>query len=111
MIAVLVIFIELSGCTGSNSQSDEEKKFIGTWKTNTNELKTYLGKTVTFFSDGTVSLEGMAGAVYKIKDGKLVIATEDEELQFPFDYTFSNNGNTLTLIHIDDGTPIIYTKQ
>jgi len=110
-IIVLLVCVGLSGC--SNNPFDTEKnKFVGTWKTNSTESfnPANLG-TVIFFSDGTLSLSGLGGMKYEIKDGKLVISTNNNELQYTFEYSFSNSNTVLTLSLVGTDNPVVYTKQ
>lgn len=91
----------------------EEDKFVGTWKTDSSGAIMDLGKIVTFFSDGTVTLQVMGlTATYEIKEGYLAIEFYTEVYhRFLYDYEFSNSGNTLTLTSHSTGSIYVYTKQ
>jgi len=73
-------------------------KFIGAWSE---------GETVsiTFSSDGTYSSGG--DGTFELSDGKLVLIN----LGDTFEYSFSDDDNTLTLTNIDTGVVTILTKQ
>ena len=69
-IAVLLIFIGLSGCNDTISNSDINR-FVGTWKAKT-------GYEMTFFSNGTCHAVNF-GERYEIEDGKLVFIIDAYE--------------------------------
>ena len=115
---VLLIIGGLSGCNQlGNSLNPEKNKFVGTWINSqttvyplSNKSFTYTF-TISFFSDGTCSLNGASGT-WDIKDGKLVIDTNANG--YPqssvYSYLFSENNTTLTLID-SSGNETLYTKQ
>lgn len=85
--------------TKQTSQDNNDfDKFIGAWGK---------GETVsiTFFSDGTYSSGG--DGTFELSDGKLVLTN----LGDTFEYSFSDDDNTLTLTNIDNGVVTILTKQ
>ncbi|PNX48335.1 MAG: hypothetical protein BV456_09885, partial [Thermoplasmata archaeon M8B2D] len=89
------------------SEKSDEEKFIGTWK---NTEPSY--NTITFLSDGSGSSSGLL-MLWEIKDGKLVITvsiagTPHETI---YDYVFSDDNQTLTLIDTYSELSYIYTKQ
>jgi hypothetical protein len=100
-ISTLLVVLVLSGCIESQSQSSEEKRFVGTWNMEGVE------KTVIFHSDGDMNV--VFGDKYEVKDGKLVILTRfaGGYTQESYDYTFSNNDTRLILINID--TKVIHS--
>ena len=77
---------------------DDFDKFIGAW----GEGETV---SITFFSDGTYSSGG--DGTFELSDGKLVLTN----LGDTFEYSFSDDDNTLTLTNIDTGVVTILTKQ
>jgi len=95
-IIVILLTVGLSGCTETNSLSEEEKRFVGSWIMQGQE------DIITFYSDGGMS-GSFGGDKYEIKDGKLVILTKisggyTQEL---YNYSFSNNDTKLILININ----------
>jgi len=98
-IILILIIVGLSGC---NNPSDTEKiKFVGTWNYLGNDTISW-GNYLTFFSNGSVDLDynGIVG-IYEIKDGKLALnyILNGNPSQLLFDYSFSDNGNKMTLIN------------
>jgi len=85
---------EQNGVGGGN----DFDKFIGAWS----EEETV---SITFFSDGTYSSGG--DGTFELSDGKLVLTN----LGDTFEYSFSDDDNTLTLTNIDTGVVTILTKQ
>lgn len=107
LIALMVIGVGfLSGCNEQTGvTTNEEEKFVGTWYKE--------GGSATFFSDGSaVDPQGMAND-WELKDGNLVISYEFEgtELSIIYDYSFSNNQKTLTIVRKDTGEVIVYNKE
>ena len=113
IVILFITVITLSGCTSSTSDIDKNK-FIGTWK------KQDTTQTITFLSNGTVPnyIPSITGN-WEIKDKKLVITISITDVTFDivYDFSFSNNDNTLSLILIQpkgvgyDYTAGLYTKQ
>lgn len=101
IVAILLICVGLSGC---NEQSSEENKFLGTWINET-------GETTIFHENGTTTsilgdLQGMG--TWKLENDRLIITFG---LLLTFDYSFSNNDETLTLINMDTGLTFVNIKQ
>ena len=112
LIVLMVISVGfLSGCNESegDSQSSEENRFVGTWKTN--NVYMTLGTTMTFFSDGTCSY--VLAPNYEVKDEKLVffMHPDGDKIQYFYDYSFSDNDTKLTLTSVYTAISDIYTKQ
>jgi hypothetical protein len=109
-LVIVVLFISviwLSGCDEiGNPLSGDESKFIGTWHSES-DLDIY---TMIFFSDGTGSFIGLS-TLWELKDGKLVIITAGEEMTLTYDYSFSDDDNTLTVIDVSSGRSRVYIKQ
>lgn len=100
--AILLLAVGLSGC---NEQSSEESKFLGTWIDNT-------GETTIFHEDGTTTsiLGDLQGTgTWKLENDRLIITFQG--LILTFDYSFSNNDETLTLINVDTGLTFVNIKQ
>jgi len=85
---------EQNGVGGGN----DFDKFIGAWGEEE-------AVSITFFSDGTYSSGG--DGTFELSDGKLVLTN----LGDTFEYSFSDDDNTLTLTNIDTGVVTILTKQ
>ena len=101
-IVVLLLAVGLSGC---NEQSSEESKFLGTWIDDT-------GETTIFHEDGTTTsiLGDLQGTgTWKLENDRLIITFQG--LILTFDYSFSNNDETLTLINVDTGLTFVNIKQ
>lgn len=91
VVAVLLIGVLFSGCFDGDDESSEESRFIGTWiKTESIETWDHRLEILTFFSDGTVSVQGQTQN-WEVKEGTLVIE------QIVYNYQFSNNYNALNL--------------
>lgn len=104
-VTLIFLFLVLGGCNDLNNISSEEEKFIGTWVTiGENPL------SFNFSSDGTGSFSG-ASLNWELKDGKFVIKLMPGEVIFTYDYSFLDNGNTLTLTDLQVGKSLIYYKQ
>jgi hypothetical protein len=110
-ISMLVIFVNLSGCTETNSD-----KFVGVWKgISISEDETY-NITFTFNEDKTVKQECHETHVhmfyYEIKNDVLCL-TFMELPEIPpicYSYKFSNNDTNLTLVNESFNT-LLLTKQ
>jgi len=105
-IVALLVCVGLSGCNEQTGTSSEENKFLGTWKDNTGEI-------TAFYSDGTFTskLWNVTGTgTWEIKDGKLKTVFIGGIL-LDYDYSLSNNDETLTLTNVDTGSTYVYTKQ
>ena len=104
-IVALLVSAGLSGCNEiSNPLNTDKSKFVGTWKALDGDA------SFVFFSDGTGSFVGI-GAMWDIKDGKLVIIIPDWMGQQVYSYSFSNNYRTLTLTEINAGEKSVLIKQ
>jgi len=89
--------IDTSEQNGGGGGNDFDK-FIGAW----GEGETV---SITFFSDGTYSSGG--DGTFELSDGKLVLT----DLGDTFEYSFSDDDNTLALTNIDTGVVTVLTKQ
>jgi hypothetical protein len=120
--AVLLLVVGLSGCNEIGNPFDTEKnKFVGTWTMIEGEagVSGAMGdfvSTYTFFSDGTVPIEHIGGSFsseWEVKDGKFVIYVGGDvpgSFTYVYDYSFSDDDTTLTLINSDD-EQATYQKQ
>lgn len=109
VVVMLVLLVVLfAGCneeTFGGGLSDEEKKFVGTWKSSDENNAFIFGATFTFFSDGT----GSGSASFEVKDGKLVVSFEG--MQLVYEYAFSNSNSMVLITAIASGRSATYTKQ
>jgi len=110
LIAILFIIVGLCGCNGFSS---EENKFVGTWLPT--QTVSYSHPMVAFskfifFSDGTFSTSTVISGTYEIKDGKLVLTWTAQSMIYTFDYSFSNDDNTLYLTITGGTASRTYTK-
>jgi len=105
---ILLAVVGLSGCdelTGSTTLT-EENKLVGTWLTDDyyDTLTLYSnGKCMKFTHEGT----------WKLENGKLVLvyAIGKNTLRQIFDYSFSNENNTLTVTNIETDYTLVYTRK
>jgi hypothetical protein len=101
-IFLILIFISFCGCN-ENKLTEEEKRFIGSWKGEFNVEEIITSLNYTFLSDKTYLLHVTAqgeiiqssNGTWKILDNKLVMTFEGEKVTM--DYIFSNNEKTLSL--------------
>lgn len=92
-IVALLVCVEFSGCNQiSNTLNPEKSRFVGTWVSSDNV-------SLDLFSDGTCAFAIMSGT-WDLKDGKFVIdlPSSTVPLTSTWNYVFSNNDRTLTLI-------------
>lgn len=108
---LIILFIELSGCTSRILEKNDEEiynDFVGTWNFGNS---TNCNTTFVFLKDGTAiidSCNNMFGT-YEIKDGKLI--TNFYNITKVHNYSFSNNNETLTLTEIESGKSSVYTRK
>lgn len=103
-IAVLLLFVGLSGCSDN---SDDKKKFVGTW-----ESATLLNQKITFNSNGT-GFDDDGPFEWKIKDGQLILYWPNRDNTIIYDYEFLNTedrGEILILTNTDTKQPDDYRK-
>lgn len=107
IIFILTLFISviLSGCSEeTNSLTDEEQRFIGTWFAGGP-----INDVVAFYPDGTCCHFLDMSGVWKIEDGKLIIIVNDGE--YIYNYEFSAEDQSLTLSSQDGTQSKIFRKQ
>jgi len=105
---ILLTVVGLSGCdelTGSTTRTEGDK-LVGTWLTDDyyDALTLYSnGKCMKFRYEGTWSLE----------NGKLVLvyAIGKNPHRYIYDYSFSNDTNTLTVTNIETDYTLVYTRK
>ena len=105
-IVAILFTVELSGCNQvSNTLIPEKSKFVGRWTSSDNV-------NLDLFSDGTCAFTIMSGT-WDLKDGKLVLDLPSSTMPYTlaYNYQFSDNDRTLSLIDKASGTSAIFTKQ
>jgi hypothetical protein len=111
ILVIIILFFSflLSGCNELD-ESIEKERFVGIWYLQSGGLNYSLGRTVTFFEDGTLENDTVVG-IYEIKDGKLVVTIGDFAMMYTYDYSFSDEDFTLTLTNVDYGESKVYIKE
>jgi len=100
---IILTIVGLSGCEQKNNTlNNERNRFVGTW------TSLSYGLTIVFFPNGTYYIQYNNGT-YTIEDGKLFLITTENTLVY--NYAFSNNDKTLTLIGVVGGESLVFTKQ
>ena len=84
----------MSGCNEDNAKDDTEL-IVGTWKDDR-----FPNESFTFLSNGTGSWTNDS-MLWEIKDGKLKITIQSSGSENIYDYTFSDNDQTLTLTYLN----------
>lgn len=104
-IAVLLLTIGLSGCSSNNS--DDKKKFIGTW-----ESATYLNQKITTYNSNGTGFNDDVTFEWKIKDGQLIMSWPDRDRTIIYDYKFVNteHGERLILTNTETEQTHDYKK-
>ena len=105
MISVLFICNSLSGCEQAAVKSGVNR-LVGAWITDSVYDTLRLnsdGSCRKFTYEGTWSAEGNRLV--------LVYTVHSRSYTHEYDYYFSNFNNTLTLITVDSGYRIVYTRQ
>ena len=108
-IVLMSFAIILSGCT---SVRTDEEKILGKWLSG--EAPDVGSDTLiwNFFSNGSFSLNlteagiensSITWMTYEIMDGALILTLPDVKVSL--DYSFSNDGNALTLLDKENGSP------
>ena len=113
LIAVLVVNVGfLSGCnkTNTNETNAYNEKILGMWLANAT-TGPGMGSTgiYTFCSNGSflASSDSRTWGTFEITNEKLIMSGQNHT--FSYNYTFSDNGNKVTLI--DGYWTIILTRQ
>lgn len=104
-IAVLLITVGLSGCSGNN---DDKNKFVGTW-----ESETLLNQRTTTFNSNGTGFNDDGPFEWKIKDGQITIHWTERDNTIIYDYEFLNtedHGEILILTNTDTKEPFDYKK-
>jgi len=102
---LVLLAVGLSGCTHEKDNEQGKSvldKLIGTWMAESS--------VISFFSDSTYSSTDNNGT-FEISDEKLILYNENVPDFYEFEYTFSDNDNTLTLRNLADGEIDILTHE
>lgn len=103
LILMMICVMILSGCSEEiPSLSNEEKRFIGTWKGSGVHV-------MAFFPDRACSFHSDFSGYWEIKEGKLIIDLEYGELIL--DYEFSENDDIVTITEEASGYTGDYIRQ
>ena len=105
----VLVSISLCGCNQTifNPEAD---RFVGSWKSDEYYAMMDLGQIVTFYSDGTATINVIEGN-WENKDGKLIVEIPQAGFKNNYDYEFLNDGDTLKITnHLLEQT-YTYTKQ
>ena len=106
IIAILVT-VGLSGCSSeNNNQNPEKMKFVGSWQYTVENSSSVLD----IFSNGTFIASDLFYGSWDLKNEKFIMEMPDYGYTFEYDYTFSNDNRTLTLVY-SDGRTQVYAKQ
>jgi len=105
-IVVILLAIGMSGC----NELTTDKRFVGKWYSESSGSVIDLGKILTFYSDGTASLNALE-AKWKVQDNMLIIEMPQIGVKSNYGFSFSNNGNTLTITNSILETSYDYIKQ
>lgn len=105
-IIVLLVCVGLSGCV-ENVNNSELDHFVGKW---TAKNFTNYTMVLIFNSDRTCTIGTLPGR-YSLKEKTLVVDL-GKNVSVMYDYSFSNDYNTLTLTVLGASQyTIVYTKQ
>ena len=81
---------------------NDESKFVGTWSSSSEY------SVIKFHSDGTCIIPDGTSGTWELKDGNFFL--DIYGISGEFEYSFSNNDETLTLIHVFTGQKTVFTK-
>ena len=99
-------FAQLIGQESSNALGDEYSTFIGLWEISEGDSPLGYSDTLRLSLDKMCNVGGLTG-VWDVEGGILVLDLEENILSF--EYAFSNDDQTLTLIDFENGE--IYTYE
>jgi hypothetical protein len=103
-IIVILLAVGLSGC--NRETKTDSDLIVGTWKDSR-----FPNDSFTFLSNGAGSWAGDS-ILWDIKDGKLEITIQSSGTENIYNYTFSDNDQTLTLTYVDlSNINLILVKQ
>jgi hypothetical protein len=102
-IILILLTVMFCGCFEENT---EESKFVGTWRHGTLPS----GGAIEFRSNGKC-LYGRDPGDWKLKDDKLIITLDDQNITVTFQYEFQENNKVLVLIDQDNGRINDYIKE
>ena len=103
----------LCGCEGADQPTEEEKKFMHWWTTESLDNSSFLGSWIKFDHSSVhspVVYECNNNPLnWKISGKKLILTSKDKECEFEFYYSFIDKYN-LNLTKVNSDLSIIYTR-
>ena len=101
VIVMMLLTLVLCGC---NEKQNDLDRFVGVWE---GEISTYI-----VYSNRTCKI-GIFNGTYKLEEETLVVNLDKGPIQSPvfYNYSFSNNDNTLELTELSLGYTAVYIKQ
>ena len=111
-IMLILVTVGLSGCTDNNDvpSKTNQEKILGQWTgTALNSSQTM---AFNFLTNGSslLTVSEVSEWVKYTMTSKTLTTTQRNGATTTFDYTFSDNDNTLTLILPDSESSIIFTR-
>lgn len=106
IILLMMIIVGFSGCTennnGKNNNSSDFDSFIGSWS----------GTGIKYFDFSTDNTCVYTGITYdwSLKDNQLILLS-DNGVKVTYDYSFSSDHNTLTLVDISNDETNVFTRE
>ena len=104
-ISFLLISVCLSGCNENSNKINMKKNFLGSWNGTSYYLNITNNITLRFYNDDTAKQEDEHAHVhwfnYEVDEEclKLILPELPSEYAICYDYEFSNNNTSLTLIN------------
>ena len=107
-VAILLIFVNLTGCSDNKDNEGNpeiDSRFIGTWKSGAEQYNSF-----TFLSDGIGN--GMGDFIeWKIKNETLEVFMQTRNITITYNFEFLENNTVLILTDDKTGFADAYTKQ
>jgi len=105
-VAIIVIAIATLFFVANPFVTNDENKFIGTWKS------IHIEYFITFNSNKTFTTNNGTTGTWETNQGTIILSVIDDKRPYAYGYSFSNNDKTLTFNSISSGVPPnVFTKQ
>jgi len=110
-MTLMLLVVGLCGCNEiSNPLTSEEDRLVGSWREQISK------GIIILFSDGTLLMSATGLSVsgeWEVKDGKFFMTMTFEETtqSSAWDYSFSDDDNTLYLTDLETDITSIYKRQ